>query len=513
MADDPLLVPASTAYAPHAMVATVDALATQAGIALLRAGGSAVDAAIGANAVLAVTAPNLCGLGGDLFALVHEGGGAPHVVNASGRAGSGADPERLRREGHEVMPFRLDPRSVTVPGCVDGWLALHARFGRLPLAQVLAGAAGYAADGFPASPLLVGAARTLPAPLPPGAEAYAGLERPGQRVRRPATAGALVAIGSEGRDGFYRGAFGEGLIALGQGEFTPADLERPLAEWVEPLHARVWSHDLWTVPPGSQGYLTLASARLAEAAALIGDPDAGTWATALVAAATAAGRRRPDELWEGADGSALLPPVGSRPESRDTTYLCAVDEDGMGVSLIQSNAAGFGSHLFEPATGINLHNRGIGFSLEAGHPAEYGPGRKPPHTLSPALVTRADGSLYAVLGTQGGDGQPQILLQILARLLVSAQSPGRAIASRRWVLTGSGQGFDTWTAPEGPTVVVEEGAPVAWRPALEAAGHRVQAGAAFDHGFGHAHVIVRQPDGMLSGAADPRARIGSASGY
>ncbi len=130
-----------------------------------------------------------------------------------------------------------------------------------------------------------------------------------------------------------------------------------------------------------------------------------------------------------------------RRAAADTTYLCTVDGRGMGVSLIQSNAAGFGSHLFEPGTGINLHNRGIGFSLVPGHPAEYGPGRRPPHTLSPALVTRPDGELHAVLGTQGGDGQPQILLQVLARLLHADQSPGRAIASRRWVLTGLGSGL------------------------------------------------------------------------
>ena len=142
-----------TTYAPNGLVCSVDHLASTAGVAMLRAGGTAADGAIAANAVLAVVAPHLCGMGGDLFAIVHQGG-PPEVLNASGRAGSGADPDRLRAEGHSVMPFRDDVRSAPVPGCVDGWLALHERHGRLALPEVLAPAVGYARDGFPASPLL-----------------------------------------------------------------------------------------------------------------------------------------------------------------------------------------------------------------------------------------------------------------------------------------------------------------------------------------------------------------------
>ena len=148
------LVPFVTAHAPTAMVTTVDRLASGAGAAVLRAGGSAVDGAIAANAVLAVTAQHMCGMGGDLFALVHDGSGTPAALNASGRAGSGADAGALRATGTTHMPFRGDIRSVTVPGCVDGWCALHERFGRRPLPEVLAPAIGYARDGFPASPLL-----------------------------------------------------------------------------------------------------------------------------------------------------------------------------------------------------------------------------------------------------------------------------------------------------------------------------------------------------------------------
>jgi gamma-glutamyltranspeptidase / glutathione hydrolase len=522
------LAPFGTTYAPKAMVASADLLATVAGLEVLAGGGSAVDAAIATNAVLAVTAPHLCGMGGDLFALVHDGTGEPTVLNASGRAGSGADLGRLVDESRDAMPFRGDVRSVTVPGCVDGWCALHARYGRLSLGEVLAAAIGHAEHGFPASPLLVASAAQL-TPSAAAADLQAHARRPGDLVRRPGVARALRAVAATGRDGFYGGEFGKGLLRLGAGEYVEDDLTRPLADWVTPLSIEAWGHRLWTVPPNSQGYLTLAASWIAAGLDPPDDPDDPAWAHLLVEAAVVASYDRPAVLHEAADGAALLDPLRLAPRrdsirtdaagawpvpafAGDTTYLCVVDGNGMGVSLIQSNASGFGSHLFEPATGINLHNRGLAFSIDPDHPAAYGPGRRPPHTLSPALVTHPDGRLAAVLGTQGGDGQPQILLQVLARLLAAGQAPGRAIGSPRWVLAGSGQGFDTWTAAGGPTVVVESTAPSSWRSGLEDRGHRTREGAAFDHGFGHANLIVVDERGVLAGAADPRARIGGCAG-
>jgi gamma-glutamyltranspeptidase/glutathione hydrolase len=183
----------------------------------------------------------------------------------------------------------------------------------------------------------------------------------------------------------------------------------------------------------------------------------------------------------------------------------------MGVSLIQSNASGFGCNLVEPNTGINLHNRGIGFNLTPGHPAEFGPGRRPPHTLSPALVTR-DGRLAAVIGTMGGDAQPQILLQLLTRILHHGQSPAVAISAPRWALDGPVTGFDTWTGAGGPSIGVEAHAPAGWVPGLTARGHRTTVQPSWDAGFGHAHAIVVEPTGMLAGAADPRTVVGSAAG-
>ncbi|MGB8862074.1 MAG: gamma-glutamyltransferase, partial [Ilumatobacteraceae bacterium] len=520
--------PFSTTRSPHHMVASADGLATQAGLAALAAGGNAVDAAIATNAAIAVTGPHLCGMGGDLFALVHDGGiGTVHCLNSSGRSGSGASAEALRADGFTEMPFRHDIRTVTIPGCVDGWVALHERFGSLPLATILAPAISLADDGFPASPLLVGSVARLD---PRGRETLQELagqaHRPGERVRRPGVAASLRAIAEGGRDAFYGGAFGEGLLQLGAGWFTAADLARTQADWVDPLHAEAWGVDLWTVPPNSQGYLTLAAALLADNLDLPADPHDELWAHLLIEAAKVAGHDRPQVLHAAADGAALLRSIPGRAHllnteeaaqwpfvSRrgDTTYLCTTDAKGMGVSLIQSNASGFGSWLVEPSTQINLHNRGLGFSLEQGHPAELAPATRPPHTLSPALATR-DGELAAVFGTMGGDAQPQILLQLAARLFHHEQSPAMAMQAGRWALSGPVTGFDTWTAPTGPIVEIEGHAPAEWAAALTARGHTVEVRPAFDSDFGHAQVIVRDHGGFWAGATDPRARVGSVAG-
>lgn len=519
------------------MVASADQLATQAGMAVLALGGNAVDAAIATNAAIAVTGPHLCGMGGDLFALVHDGS-TVHALNASGRAGAGADAATLRAEGRTEMPFRHDIRSVTVPGCVDGWCALHERFGRLALVEVLAPAIALADGGFPASPLLVGSLARLD---DRGREQLRELadqgRRPGDRVRRPGVAAALRAVATGGRDAFYQGEFGEGLLRLGAGWFGPDDLSAPGANWVDALSVEAFGRTLHTIPPNSQGYLLLGSALLVDHLAqgvggLPSDPDDPQWAHLLAEAAKAAGRDRPDVLADDADGAALVAEIARRggeidPSHAaaigrahhlgDTTYLCTVDDDRLGVSLIQSNASGFGSWLVEPNTGINLHNRGMGFSIEAGHPAELAPGRRPPHTLTPAIATHPDGGLSAVFGTMGGDGQPQILLQLATRLFHHEQSPAVAIDAARWVLHGPITGFDTWTAAGGPTLLVEGHAPDDWPAALAALGHVVGVEPPFDSTFGHAHAIVvdTSRDGSsttLIGAADPRARVASVAG-
>lgn len=518
----------ATRRAPSGMVCSVDHLASAAGVAMLRAGGSAVDAAVATSAVLAVTTPHMCGMGGDLWALVHDGAGEPAALDASGHAGSGADPDRLRAEGHRSMPFEGDVRSVPVPGCVDGWITLHERFGRLPLGDVLEPAIDLARDGFPASPLL--------AALVPLIEHVPGAGdlvrdpplRSGDRVTRAGVAHALTAIVEHGRAGFYEGEFGAGLVALGDGEFTPADLARSHADWVEPLAVEAWGHQVWGLPPASQGYVTLSAAAIVGALDLPPFDDAGR-PHLLIEAVKHASHDRPTVLHEHADGRALLEPARLQArraaidparastldppaEAGDTIYLCAVDRRGQAVSLIQSNASAFGAGLAIGDTGILVHNRGIGFSLEPDHAAEYGPGRRPPSTLTPVSVTRPDGTCRAVLGTMGGDAQPAVVLQLLVRLLHDGRAPGPVVASPRWVLGRAGAGgFETWTSRAPLEVVLERDAPAGWAEGLRARGHDVRFVDPLDTGMGHAHAI--EIDDLLAGAADPRAIIGAALGW
>src|SRR5262245_12622276 len=522
----------TSTWAPVGMVAAADNLAASAGVAALRAGGSAADAAVAAGAVLAVTNQHQCGLGGDLFALVHRPGQPVTALCAAGRAGSGAGADGPRREGLDRLPLHGDIRAVTVPGCVDGWLELHGRFGRLPLPLVLEPAIAYAARGFPASRLLAYSAVAVLSL--DGADDYRAAGDgarlvPGASVRRPGVAATLDAIATGGRDAFYRGPVGEGLMKLGGGLFAAEDLARAQAEWVTPLRLTAWGHDVWTTPPPSQGYLTLAGAWIAEGLPLPDDPADPAWPHLLAEAARMAGTDRSTALFDGADGDALLAPERLAPRravidpgrrgdqaplaaAGGTTVCCAVDGERMGVTLIQSNASAWGAHIVEPATRVFLHDRGLGFSLEAGHPAELGPGRRPPHTLAPALVTRADGSLRAVLGTMGGDSQPQVLLQLLARLLHYGHRPGRAVAAPRWVLGGAGS-FRTWDGDGPGFLAIEAHAGDDWEEGLAGRGHEVRRSPEpVDHGFGHAQVI-EVADGALCGVADPRALDGAAVGY
>ena len=321
---------------------------------------------------------------------------------------------------------------------------------------------------------------------------------------------------------------------------------------VHPTARQRWGHDLWTVPPPSQGYLTLAGAVVAQAAGLGSDPDDPQWAHLLVETWRAVGHDRPAVLFDGADGDALLHPerlaaaaarvqatstappdvmpasgagagAGRRSPSADlprlgdgdTTHLCAQDADGLGVSLTQSNALDFGSHLVEPTTGVFLHNRGVGFSLVPGHPAEVAPGRRPPHTLSPMLVTDTGGALTHLVGAMGGDAQPQIILQLLARLLLAGQNPAIAITAPRLTLDAPSAGpFRLWWG-EDLTVLVEADAPPAWRSGLTRHGHRVRTIRAFDPvAVGCAQIIQTEHDGTslrrLVGASDPRSPSGAA---
>jgi gamma-glutamyltranspeptidase / glutathione hydrolase len=550
------LAPFAPRTGRRGMVAAADQLAASAGIGMLAQGGSAADAAVATGAAMAVVGPHLCGLGGDVLAMVAPPGSSPEALVSAGRAGAGSDAERLRNEGMTTMPLRGDVRSVPVPGAVDGWLALHERYGRLPLPEVLAPAVELAEEGFAASLLLALASHLVHALPGAGELCPEGPLAVGQTVRLPGIARALRAIARHGRDGFYLGEFGRGLQELGGGHFAPADFATSAAAWSAPLRVTAWGHDLWTVPPPSQGYLTLAGAVVAQEAGLGADPDDPQWAHLLVETWRAVGHDRPAVLFDGADGDALLhperlaaaaarvhagamapPDVAPRSANGngnggivaptgggvprlgdgDTTHLCVQDAEGLGVSLTQSNALDFGSHLVEPATGIFLHNRGVGFSLVPGHPAEMAPGRRPPHTLSPMLVTTPDGALTHLVGAMGGDAQPQIIVQLLARLLLSGHDPARAVTAPRLTLEAPSAGpFRLWWGDD-LTVLVEADAPPSWREGLTRQGHRVRTISAFDPvAVGCAQIIETERDDAgdrtLVGASDPRSPAGAALG-
>jgi gamma-glutamyltranspeptidase/glutathione hydrolase len=519
-----------TRYAPGGAVAAASHLAATAGLAMLRRGGNAVDAAVAAAAAMAVTAPHMCGLGGDLFALVAGCGAEPAALNASGRAGSGADPDRLRAEGAREMPFLGDVRSVTVPGCVDGLVTLHERFGVLPLAGLLEPAIRLAEEGFGVSPTLAAASAELDARA---RDLAFGTRAPlvtGRRLRLSGIAAALRAIAADGRAGFYQGPAGAEILALGAGEFTAGDLRARQAEWVEPLRLPVFGRELWTAPPNSQGYLVPAGAWIAGQIGIPADPGDERWAFTLIEAARQAAFDRQAVLHEHAGGPGLIAASRLRPRAAavtararrgladvfgdgGTTAVCAVDAGRRGVSLIMSNAADFGSRLVLPHHGVFLHNRGMGFSLEPGHPAGYGPGRRPPHTLAPVAVTGPAGTLDTVLGTMGGDAQPQVLLQVLVRTLVHGQDPGEAIAAPRWVLSREPTtAFDIWRLADPPLVRIEHDAPGAWSRGLRARGFEVIESPPGDQSFGHAQLIRVTSDDMLAGAADPRAGDGAFAG-
>ena len=511
-----------------AVAVTTHHLATDAAVAVMAAGGNAVDGAIAANAVLGVVLPDTCGVGGDLFALVHRPGmTVPAALNASGFAGSGATAEGLRRRGTLEMPLR-GPETVTVPGCVDGWEALLAAYGTMPLATVLAPAIALAGDGFAVSVELaeslasiidlvggdvIGASpvRTL---FPDGAAPVAGTV-----LRRPDLAATLRLVADGGRAAFYEGPVGRGIVTATGGVVTRGDLALAQAEWVDPVGARIHGRDAWTIPPNSQGYLTFAALIVAASTGAGADPDDPAAQHALIEASRAVASERDDLVTDPA--TAPLPPdrlldparlagytaaisdgaaAGwgrSRGVPGGTAYLCTRDGDGMGVSLIQSNFHDVGSGLVAGDTGVFLHNRGAGFTLTRDHPNELAPHRRPLHTLSPTLWTDA-GGLRLLLGTRGGHYQPQILAQVASHRLAAGLTLPDAVDAPRWVVDRS--------AGDGWTVSVESRMPGAVVEGLRRRGHPVVVTGARQSDWGPVAAIE------IGAAADRRSGGGIACG-
>jgi len=464
----------SPSFGRNGMVATSQVLASQAGVAILQQGGSAVDAAIAANAVLSLTEPHMCGPGGDLFAIVWDPETARlHGLNASGRAPQGLSYEALLTAAGEsgIIPGR-GPLSLSTPGAVDGWCALHERFGRLDLAAVFAPAIAHARAGVPigsrTAEMWAQAARNIiESPM------MAGLDGPfrdtflrdgrapgaGEIHVNPGLADTYAALARDGRAAFYGGALGDLIADFVRecgGYIDAADLARTRCNWVEPLAATYRGFEVFELPPNGQGISVLQILNILESFPLrdFGAGSADYWHAFIEAKKLAFEDRAryyadpdfaavPSAELIGKDYAAarraLIEPGRAGTDytfgevaiqSGDTTYLCAADGNGMMVSLIQSIFAPFGSGLVPPGLGFGLQCRGAGFSLQAGHPNVYVPGKRPFHTIIPAFVLK-DGQPWMSFGVMGADMQPQGQVQVLVNMIDFGMDPQAAADAPR----------------------------------------------------------------------------------
>lgn len=509
-------------YARRGVVATSQPLAAQAGLFILREGGNAVDAAIATAAALTVLEPTSNGIGGDAFALVYSEG-TVHGLNGSGRSPAGLTRAALADAGGEIPERGWLP--VTVPGAPAAWADLHARFGRLPFARLLEPAAAYAREGYPLSPVLaeywrraVAIFAAFQAPeFTPWKDAFTPhgfVPRPGALWRSEAHARTLDAIArSEARD-FYTGTLAERIDEFARasgGLLRAEDLASHRSEWVEPISVAYKGYEVWEIPPNTQGIATLEALNIlagfdlpayrdtgegihlqieamklafADAFAFVADPKAAAVPVEGLLSPTYAEARR------ALIGERALDPVPGRPPGGGTVYLCTADAEGMMVSFIQSNYAGFGSGIVVPGTGIAFQNRGHNFSLESGHPNEVGPYKRPYHTIIPGFLTRA-GAAVGPFGVMGGFMQPQGHVQVVVNTIDYGMDPQTTLDAPRW----------RWL--QGREVRVERTMPEHVVRTLLARGHVVTVGADAS-GFGRGQIIWRDPDGVLVAGSDAR---------
>ncbi len=512
--------------AANGMVVTPHPLATQAGIDALRAGGTAVDAAVAANAMLAVVYCNACGLGGDAFALVWEPSeGRLHGFNGSGRSPAALTIERVRNDGHTEMPQR-GPHAITVPGAVDAWSQLLDRFGRRSLADAVLPAAETAEDGYALTAIN---ARSIAAALPTfDGTARAVFERAGgagDTFSQPLLANTLRTVAEGGRDAYYAGPIGEEIVraihAAG-GAMTADDLVAHRGDWVDPISTSYRGVEVATMPPNSQGITALMALNVlscldwpdgkpmsaprlhAEIEAIkvawserdrcVADPDRGLAdPSALLSEAHTAWMASRLSAARAHRFTPMNPPGGG------TVYLCAADADGMMVSLIESNYMGFGSGVMGGSTGIMLQNRGAYFSLDPDHPNALAPRSRTLHTLMPGMLLR-DGRAEVAFGAMGGDGQPQTMLQLVRGLVDDDLDPQAVVDRPRFVASTEAAG-----RPLGPVSIESDGVDAATIAALESLGHSVELVEPKTPLMGWAQMIRRRPDGSYEGGADPRA--------
>jgi gamma-glutamyltranspeptidase / glutathione hydrolase len=533
----------SEVIAPHGMAATSQPLATQVALDVLKAGGSAVDAAIAANAVLGLVEPTGCGIGGDLFAIVWDAKkGEMSGLNASGRSPQSLSLAHLKSEGLTELPY-LGPLTVSVPGAVDGWYELHGKFGRLPMKDLLAPAIDYAENGFPVTELI---AMLWEGGVKSRAE-YAGVTdtyapngrapKKGEIFRNPRLADTYRQIASGGRDAFYKGEIARKIGSYMQehgGFLSYDDMAAHTSEWVTPVSTNYRGYDVYELPPNGQGIAALQLLNILETydlaamgfgsaeyihtfveakkvvyedrAKFYADPEFYNAPIEQLISKDYARERR--KLISPTQAAKSYPAGDIRLEHGDTIYMTVADKDGNMISLIQSNYGGLGSGMTPGDLGFMLQNRGALFSLDPEHANVFEPGKRPFHTIIPAFVMK-DGEPFMTLGVMGGSIQPQGHAQILVNMIdfgMNLQEAGDAARIRH---TGSSQPTDE-VMTDGGTLYLESGINETVREQLRKMGHNV-AERQGDYG-GYQAIMWDAKERVYYGASESR-KDGQAAGY
>jgi gamma-glutamyltranspeptidase / glutathione hydrolase len=534
----------SEVIARHGMAATSQPLVTQIALDILKQGGNAVDAAIAADAALGLMEPTGSGMGGDLFAMVWDPKTQKlYGLNASGRSPKSLTLEEFKKRGLTQIPS-YGPLPVSVPGCVDGWFELHRRFGKLPMAKVLAPAIRYAREGFPVSELIayywqksVPVLQNYPGfreTFMPGGRA----PMKGEIVRNPALAKTLETIAKGGRDAFYKGDIArtiDAFMAKNGGFLRYEDLAAHTSEWVDPVSTTYRGYEVWELPPNTQGIAALEMLNLlegydlgkmgfgsadhlhlfveakklafADRARYYADPAfAQVPVQALISKAYANERRKLIRMDRAA--KVVEPGTPQSLKAGDTVYLTVADQDHQMVSLIQSNYRGMGSGMCPDGLGFCLQDRGELFSLEDGHPNVYAPGKRPFHTIIPAFMTKG-GKPYLSFGVMGGETQPQGHVEIVMNLVDFGMGLQEAGDAPRILHVGSPEPTGG-SMTDGGEVIVETGfAPEVIR-ALEERGHHV--GSQVGPYGGFQGILYDAVHDVYIGASESR-KDGQAAGY
>jgi gamma-glutamyltranspeptidase/glutathione hydrolase len=507
-------------------VATSHPLGAQAGLSMLARGGNAADAIVATAIAMTFLEPVSNGLGADAFALLWDGKKL-HGLNASGRAPAAWTPAYFK--GEKAIPQR-GWNSISVPGAVSAWVAIHSRFGKLPFADLFVPAIRYAHDGVMVAPVIAHKwANQVPVlkDQPGFAQFFmpnGRAPRPGEKFTAPDFARSLEKIAASNGEAFYRGELAAKVAAHSKangGAMTAADLDAHTADWIEPIAGDYRGYTVHEIPPNGQGiaalialgildefdlrklavdsadsqHLQIEAMKLAFADAYryVGDPRAMKVTPAqMLDRSYLKSRAKLIDMKRAQDFRHGTPPTGG------TVYLTAADAGGMMVSFIQSNFMGFGSGVVVPGTGISLQNRGCGFTLKAGHPNQVGPGKRPFHTIIPSFLSK-DGKPVMSFGVMGGNMQPQGHVQMMTRMLDYGQNPQAACDAPRWKVNS------------GISVAVEAELDAKVAAELAARGHQIETLDDPYMDFGAGQFILKMPDGYLA-ASDPR-RDGQAVGF